>query len=257
MKHVFFIILLLVATMLPSSFAQDNTQVGLPEGAIARLGKGGINIMRFSPDGTHLAVGTDVGVWLYDVPDGEETYIPRVIARQSQPLHDALDRKESVSFTDGAGQVNALAFSQDGKTLASGGLNNPIIQLWDVNTNTKHAITGLSLNAVEAMAFLQDSTTLISLNRDEIAHWDVKTGNKVSKSRGIREYESVVFSQDGSSFAIGTEEGRIRLWDANDRQATYEPQRACNSQFLKKRAYRCRSLDIGVLTRWKNACQRQ
>ena len=207
---------ILVLSLIPilTIFAQDNTQVGLPEGAIARLGKGGINIMRFSPDGTRLAVGTDVGLWLYDVLDGEETYIPRVIAPQSQPLHDALDRKEPVAFTDGAGQVNALVFSQDGKTLASGGLNNPIIQLWDVNTNTKHAITGSSLNAIEAMAFLQDSTTLISLNRDEIAHWDVKTGNKVSKSRGIREYESVVFSQDGSSFAIGTEEGRIRLWDA-------------------------------------------
>ena len=82
---------ILVLSLIPilTIFAQDNTQVGLPEGAIARLGKGGINIMRFSPDGTHLAVGTDVGLWLYDVLDGEETYIPRVIAPQSQPLHDA------------------------------------------------------------------------------------------------------------------------------------------------------------------------
>ena len=214
MKNLFFITLLCVAAVLPSSFAQDNTQVGLPEGAIARLGKGGINIMRFSPDGTRLAVGTDIGVQLYDVADGKETYIPRVIASQSQPLQDIPDRKEPDSFIEGAGQVNALAFSQDGKTLASGGLNNPIIQLWDVNTNTKHAITGLSLNAVNAIAFLQDSTTLVSVNRDEIAHWDVKTSSKMSKSRGISEYESVVFSQNGSSFAIGTREGRIRLWDA-------------------------------------------
>ena len=213
--NIFFsITLLLIVMMYSSSFAQDNTQVGLPEGAIARLGKGGINIMRFSPDGTHLAVGTDVGLWLYDVPDGKEMYIPRVIASQSQPLHDVPDGKEPVSFIEGAGQVNALTFSQDGKTLASGGLNNPIIQLWDVDTNTKHAITGLSLNAVDAIAFLQDTTTLISLNRDEIARWDVRTGNKVSKSRGISRYESVVFSQDGRIFAIGTGEGRIRLWDA-------------------------------------------
>lgn len=211
---LFTTVLLTVVIVLSTGFCQDNTQVGLPEEAITRLGKGGINIMRFSPDGTRLAVGTDVGVWLYDVPDGTETYIPRVIASQSQPLHEALDGKEPVSFTEGAGQVNALAFSQDGKTLTSSGLNNPTIQLWDVNTNTKHAITGLSLNAIETMAFLQDSTTLVSLNRNEIAHWDVKTSSKVSKARGISEYESVVFSQDGSSFAIGTEEGRIRLWDS-------------------------------------------
>ena len=213
-KHLLFITVLLTVVILPNGFCQDNTQVGLPEGAIARIGKGGINIMRFSPDGTHLAVGTDVGVWLYDVPVGTETYIPCVIASQSQPLHDDPDGKEPVSFIEGAGQVNALAFSQDGKTLASSGLNSPAIQLWDVNTNTKHAITDLSLNAISAMAFLQDSTTLVSLYRNGIVHWDVKTGSKVPKARGIKEYESVVFSQDGSSFAIGTEEGRIRLWDS-------------------------------------------
>ncbi len=53
-KNQFFITFLLTIVLLSNSFAQDNTQVGLPEGAIARLGKGGINIMRFSPDGTLL-----------------------------------------------------------------------------------------------------------------------------------------------------------------------------------------------------------
>ena len=67
MKRLFFSTILLNAILFLTSFAQDNTKVGLPEGAIARLGKGGINFMRFSPDGTRLAVGTDVGVWLYDV----------------------------------------------------------------------------------------------------------------------------------------------------------------------------------------------
>lgn len=61
----FIIIYLLLSTVIHyASFAQDNTQVGLSEGAIARLGKGGINNMQFSPDGSKLAVGTDFGVWL-------------------------------------------------------------------------------------------------------------------------------------------------------------------------------------------------
>ena len=212
-KILFFTLILLSTMLFSTSFAQDNTQIGLPEGAMARIGKGGINIMRFSPDGTHLAVGTDVGVWLYVVQTGKGTYIPRINASQSKPLHQDVDGEEPVAFTEGAGQVNTLAFSQDGKTLASRGLGDAVFQLWYVDTNTKHAITGLSLNVVEAMAFLEDSTTLISLNRNEIAHWDVKTGNKVTKSRGISRYESVVFSQDGSRVAIGTREGRIRLWD--------------------------------------------
>ena len=195
-KKLYFIIVFLTMTGIVFSYAQDNTQVGLPEGAIARLGKGGINIMRFSPDGTHLAVGTDVGVWLYSIPSGEETSL----------------------FTDRATQVNTLAFSHDGKFLACGGLNNRDIQLWDVKTGNKHSILTLQeshITSITAMAFSQNSTTLISLSKDELTHWDMNTGKKVSKSRGAGSYESVVFSQDGSSFAVGTREGRIRLWDAS------------------------------------------
>ena len=45
----------------------DYTQWELPEKAKARLGKGWINAIQFSPDGTQLAVGGGIGVWLYDV----------------------------------------------------------------------------------------------------------------------------------------------------------------------------------------------
>ena len=55
----FFVTLLLTVGTFSNSFAQDNTKVGLPDGAIARLGKGGINLMRFSPDGQILASGSE------------------------------------------------------------------------------------------------------------------------------------------------------------------------------------------------------
>ena len=34
-----------MTVMLANGFAQDNTKIGLPDGAIARLGKGGINLI--------------------------------------------------------------------------------------------------------------------------------------------------------------------------------------------------------------------
>ena len=49
-----------------NTFAQDYTQLGLPEGAKARLGKGTINEIQYSPDGTRLAVASTIGIWLYD-----------------------------------------------------------------------------------------------------------------------------------------------------------------------------------------------
>ena len=124
-KCLFCLTLLLTVGILSHSFAQDNTKVGLPEGAIARLGKGGINLMRFSPDGTRLVVGTDVGVWVYDVPDGKETAL----------------------FTGHTGQV--IALSTDGKILASGGFNNPIIQLWDLDTDIKSKTLKLAESTIQ------------------------------------------------------------------------------------------------------------
>ena len=43
------------------------TTWALPEGAIARFGKGDIGDVKLSPDGTYFAVGTGMGLWWYDV----------------------------------------------------------------------------------------------------------------------------------------------------------------------------------------------
>ena len=195
MKRLFFTTILLNAVLLLTSFAQDNAKAGLPEGAIARLGKGGINIMRFSHDGTRLAVGTDIGVWLYDVPDGKET----------------------VLFTGHPGQVNTLAFSTDGKILASGGDVNTSIQLWDTETGTKFLSIKLSdrFSRVSALMFSQDNKTLTSLDRNRyITEWDVTTGQKLSNKSTSFSRRELAFSQDGETIASGHQEnGNIQLWD--------------------------------------------
>ena len=189
------IILLLTLGILLNGFTQDNTKVGLPEGAIARLGKGGINLMRFSPDSTRLAVGTDIGVWLYDVPDG----------------------KEMALFTEHPGQVNALAFSTDGKILASGGFNNPTIQLWDLDTDSQRStLTSEEIQSISTLTFAKDDAILISLDQSgNINYWDVDTHQKVLDI--VTEplsYDAVAVSTDGSTFATGDRHGIIRLWNA-------------------------------------------
>ncbi len=54
--------LLFVSTIfLPTTFAQDYTTWNLPEGATARLGKGSIREIVYSPDGRLLAVASVSG----------------------------------------------------------------------------------------------------------------------------------------------------------------------------------------------------
>lgn len=87
--------------------------MALPEGAVARSGKGIIGESKFSPDGKYLAVANSIGVWLYDA----KTY-------------------KEVSFLESDGDLSSISFSPDGSLLASGSYDTTII-LWDMKPYIK------------------------------------------------------------------------------------------------------------------------
>ena len=60
-----FMFLLILAQ--PNGFTEDSTRWRLPEGAIARLGKGSITQVAYSPNGRHLAAAGSAGIWVYDM----------------------------------------------------------------------------------------------------------------------------------------------------------------------------------------------
>lgn len=188
---IYIIIVVLSFLTIPNTFAGDNTKVGLPEGAIARLGKGGINIIRFSPDGTYLAVGTDVGVWLYDVQDGTETAL----------------------FSDHVGHVNALAFSQDGNLLASGGFNNPVIEVWNLDNKSNYATIELNRPTITLSALAFHGRILVGYSSDEVIYWKVEDSRELSKKDFAADFHIVAFSRDGSNLAAIDKEEKIRLFD--------------------------------------------
>ena len=218
-RRILFFAFLLTAVLFSIGFAQDNTQVGLPEGAIARFGKGDIRVMRFSPDGTQLAVGTSVGVWLYDVQTGNARALfpakPRLADnKQFRPGNP----KEWIADT--VSDVRNIAFSPDNRILAVGESRNFVVQLWDVESGKELSVLPATMpfDKAYAIAFSEDSKTLITPHHfGDIIHWDVESG---SKSLHLKHYpdhssEKLAISKDGNIFVSGdTKDGEIRLWDA-------------------------------------------
>ena len=206
-----FLTLFLVSTLyLPNTFAQDYTTWNLPEGAKARLGKGTIEDIQFSPDNKLLAVAGSIGIWIYDVDTDEEGGIQST-GHTFQGIHAF---EESAFLTQHTGIVTSIAFSPDGSLLASGSLDNTI-RLWDVSNFTlNQTITGHT-GGVSDVAFSPDGLTLASASADKtIRIWSPVSGEEEMRFTGHTDaVTSVAFSPDGKTLASGSADTTIRLWD--------------------------------------------
>ncbi|KAF7133640.1 hypothetical protein CNMCM5793_004948 [Aspergillus hiratsukae] len=118
-----------------------------------------------------------------------------------------------------SGWVQSVAFSADGRLLASGS-NDETIKLWDPSTGDpstgalKHTLEGHS-DWVQSVAFLADGRLLASGSGDKtIKLWDPSTGALKHTLEGHSGWvQSVAFSADGRLLASGSSDKTIKLWD--------------------------------------------
>lgn len=114
----------------------DVTTWGLPDGATARLGRGQIGRMSFSPDGTHLAVPTRIGCWLYN-------------------LDTITDQK---LWATERGMVATIAFSDNAKWVATSDWDGAV-KIWE--TQNLRCIAEISVRSgVSNLTFLPDGQHL-------------------------------------------------------------------------------------------------
>ena len=236
----------------PNEPTQDNTEWYVSEKPKARLGKGVISQIKYSPDGTQLAVGCSIGIWLYDAYTGRElnflsghaesvdciAYYPNgnilvggvTTDRKSGTVYlwNTTTGKHIETLSEHEGFISCLEFSPDGGILASGSVDETI-QLWDIPA-CKHKVTFEGHTGGESLiAFSHDGCILASATHwrwgfkstdnttiSEIKLWDTKTGqHQVTLTN--KEWcliNGIAFCPDNSTITGVYGDNTVRLWDA-------------------------------------------
>jgi WD40 repeat protein len=171
----------------------------------------------FSPDGRRVASGHSVGV-------GDRT---RTAWTTEVKVWDAQTGREVVTYKGNVGQIRSVAFSPDGKRLASKVVGE--IKVWDAETGQElHTLP----SEWTSVAFSPDGRRIAGSGKrpsdafgppgsGEVKVWDAQTGRELLTLQGHTSgLENVAFSPDGQRLASAGG-GEVKVWDAQTGQQLF------------------------------------
>lgn len=227
----------------------------LPEGAIARLGRGSEPKMTFSPDGQYLVIGTCIGLWLYDLTtlspvalwEAERGVVEAVAfspngkwiaACFSGQMLKVLDLQNGICMTQVKLEtyVDKVAFSHDNRYIAVAydAYNSPpVVEVWHAETGrpfAKFTTDAERAGHYRPIRFSPDTQMIVSTcssatvdKADSIIVWNLKSGEQIAcLSAHTRWVTTLCFSPCGQFLASGGEDGTVYVWDINTWQQVRE-----------------------------------
>ncbi len=222
---------------------EDVTTWALPEGAIARLGRGSIRDMAFSQDGQSFAVASAIGLWLYELPtlspitlwDTERgmtnsvTFFPdnrRIVTHTFAGDLKIWDLERSVCIGEvndhGRSDISKPVFSQDGQRIASISFSSHgKIYVWCPHTGKQLSETEIRYSYdIHPYRFSPDARLLVGKKSERdsdpesVIIWNVETGERIGCfTEYPDEMQNLRFSPDGRQLAAGSSDGTIWVWD--------------------------------------------
>jgi WD40 repeat protein len=209
--------------------------------------KGSVLSLAFSPDGTWLASGSeDRTARLWDVEKGKHVltfpghgddvksvaFIDGPNGKYQLVTGDAIgvvrlwdiskvgQREELITIRGHRGAVTTVTFHPNASIIASSSLDKSIA-VWEIGSNRLLNRFDDQADYVSAVAFSPDGRRIASVNKTATARvWDLETGKLKSFGDDAADdkLRHVVFSRNGSFLVGGSEEGKIKVWNAQTGQ---------------------------------------
>src|SRR5262249_7501165 len=130
-------------------------------------------------------------------------------------LWDPATGRELATLKGHSAWVYSLAFSPDGKALASG--LRDWVKIWDVATQQPRATLPCRGPGNHTLRFSPDGQTLAALTQQQAVElWDLsvlRERTSIGDSRIAASARSLVISQDWNFLALGHSDGSVSLWD--------------------------------------------
>ncbi len=167
-----------------------------------------VTTVAFAPDGQHVALGQTLGfASLWSLETGQKI-------------------SEFRTDETGVSDVKSLAFSSDGKFLATAGDADLDAHIFEVQTAREHLKLVGHTGIVNAIAFSADGKFVLTgsgrygeTNDPSVRLWDAVTGRELRRFNSHKdEISSVAFSPDGRNALSGSLDSSAILWNLTDGQ---------------------------------------